>query len=206
MADTPDPKRDPAPKPLAKPQRLRLLDIAREAILSKVARGTVPDFVVDDPELAQPSGTFVSLHIDGKLRGCIGTLYPEQPLHEAVAAMAGEAATSDPRFHPLTARELRDTDIEVSVLTPFVRVHPEDVEPGRHGLYIARGRRRGVLLPQVATQYGWDREEFLAQTCHKAGLPSDAWRDPDTVIMAFEAQVFSNLGEVEDEEGGPSHG
>ncbi|TNF22743.1 MAG: AmmeMemoRadiSam system protein A [Deltaproteobacteria bacterium] len=184
-------------KPLPRRLRLRLLQIAREAILSKVSRGTVPEFVADDPELQLPSGAFVSLHIDGRLRGCIGTLYPEQPLVEAVATMAGEAATADPRFHPLAARDLRETDIEISVLTPFVRVTPEQVEPGRHGLYIARGRRRGVLLPQVATQYGWDREEFLAQTCHKAGLPPDAWRDPDTLIMAFEAQVFSDLGEAE---------
>jgi len=184
-------------KPLPRRLRLRLLQIAREAILSKVSRGTVPEFVADDPELGLPSGAFVSLHIDGRLRGCIGTLYPEQPLVEAVATMAGEAATADPRFHPLAARDLRETDIEISVLTPFVRVTPEQVEPGRHGLYIARGRRRGVLLPQVATQYGWDREEFLAQTCHKAGLPPDAWRDPDTLIMAFEAQVFSDLGEAE---------
>lgn len=190
MADT---ERKPLPRPL----RLRLLQIAREAILSKVSRGTVPDFVADEPELALPSGAFVSLHIDGRLRGCIGTLYPEQALVVAVAEMAGEAATADPRFHPLVPRDLRETDIEISVLTPFERVTPEAVEPGRHGLYIARGRNRGVLLPQVATQYGWDREEFLAQTCHKAGLPSDAWRDPQTIIMAFEAQVFSDLGEAE---------
>jgi len=194
------------PKTLTKPQRLRLLDIAREAILSKMSRGTIPEFAVDDPDLAVPGGAFVSLHIDGKLRGCIGTLYPEQPLIEAVATMAGEAATADPRFHPLSSRELRETDIEVSVLTPFVRVTPEQVEPGRHGLYIVSGRRRGVLLPQVATQYRWDREEFLAQTCHKAGLPRDAWKDPDTILMAFEAQVFSNLGEVEDSDDDPHAG
>ena len=186
------------PKFLQKGQRKRLLEIAREAIRSKTSRGTIPDFTVEDPDLAAPSGAFVSLHIDGRLRGCIGTLYPEQPLYLAVAEMAGEAATADPRFHPLETRELRGTDIEISVLTPFVRIAPQDVEPGRHGLYIARGRNRGVLLPQVATQYGWKREEFLAQTCHKAGLPLDAWRDPQTVIMAFEARVFSDLGEAAD--------
>jgi len=184
---------------LPRRHRKRLLEIAREAVLSKVSRGTVPDFVVDEPELRVPAGAFVSLHTDGKLRGCIGSLYPERPMFEAVAEMASAAATADPRFHPLTPRELRDTEIEISVLTPFERIAPEDVEVGRHGLYIVQGARRGVLLPQVATQYGWDRETFLAQACVKAGLEPVAWRDPQTLILAFEAEVFSDLSELDDE-------
>jgi len=109
-----------------------------------------------------------------------------------VADMAVEAATNDPRFPELTPKELNRTAIEISVLTPFVPIHPADVVPGVHGLYVARGPRRGVLLPQVATQYGWTREKLLAELCHKAGLPSDAWKDKDTRLFAFEAVVFSN--------------
>lgn len=180
--------------------RLRLLAIAREAILSKLARGEVPEFAADEPELDELGGAFVSLHVDERLRGCIGTLYPERPLRVVVPEMAGEAATSDPRFHPLTTRELRETDIEISVLTPFERIAPEAIEVGRHGLYVVQGSRRGVLLPQVPVQFGWDREEFLAHACQKAGLPSDAWRDHRTLLMGFEAEVFSDLGEASAED------
>ena len=144
-----------------------------------------------------PAGAFVSLHVDGELRGCIGSLYADRPLGQTVAEMATAAATEDPRFDALRAAELRHTDIEVSVLTPFEPIRPEDVVVGRHGLYIVRGPRRGVLLPQVPVQYGWDRETFLAQVCRKAGLPTDAWRDPETLLLGFEAQVFSDLSEAE---------
>jgi len=189
---------DTDPARLPRRTRRELLALAREAISEQLARGVAPTLSTEDARLLAPHGAFVSLHIDGELRGCIGTLYAEQPLHEAVSTMAIEAATADPRFPPLGPRELRDTDIEVSVLTPFEPIAPEAVEVGRHGLYIARGRRRGVLLPQVPVQYGWDRETYLAQLCRKAGLPQDAWKDEDTVLMAFEAQVFSDLGELDE--------
>ncbi|PIE17021.1 MAG: AMMECR1 domain-containing protein [Proteobacteria bacterium] len=175
-----------------------MLSLAREAISDKLARGSAPVADVADAALRTPRGAFVSLHIDGALRGCIGTLYADKPLHETVSEMAAKAATADPRFAPLSPRELRSADIEISVLTPFTPIAPEDVEVGRHGLYIARGRRRGVLLPQVPVQFGWDRETFLAQVCRKAGLDADAWGAADTILMAFEAQVFSDLGELEE--------
>ncbi len=187
-----------ASKRLGPRLRKTLLAIAREAISEHLARGMAPDNSHDDAQLLAPRGAFVSLHIDGALRGCIGTLYADKPLHKAVSDMAVEAATADPRFPPMGPRELRDTDIEISVLTPFSPIAAEDVEVGRHGLYIARGRRRGVLLPQVPAQYGWDRETYLGQLCRKAGLPVDAWQADDTVLMAFEAQVFSDLGELDD--------
>ena len=173
------------------------MEIAREAIFQRLQRGSVPPFAVTEADLQPPAGVFVSLHLDGQLRGCIGTLHGERPLHETVADMAIEAATNDPRFPALTPKELQRTDIEVSVLTPFSPIDPGDVVPGQHGLYLAKGPRRGVLLPQVPVQYGWDRETFLAQVCRKAGLPTDAWRDPETLLLGFEAQVFSDLSEAE---------
>lgn len=185
-----------APKPRSTPiprkARLRLLEVAREAIFQRLSRGSVLPFTVSEAELQGPNGAFVSLHLDGDLRGCIGTLQSDRPLHETVAEMAIEAATNDPRFPAMTTRELSQSDIEVSVLTPFRPIAPGDVEVGRHGLYIIRGPRRGVLLPQVPTQYGWTRETFLQHVCKKAGLPDDAFKDPETRLLAFEAEVFSD--------------
>lgn len=177
---------------LSRKARLRLLEIAREAIFNRLSRGSVPPFAATEPELDAPAGAFVSLHLDEQLRGCIGNLHGDRPLHEVVAEMAVEAATGDPRFPALGLKELPKTDIEVSVLTPFVPIAPEDVVAGRHGLYVVRGPRRGVLLPQVAKQYGWTAEELLQHTCRKAGLPPDAWKDKETRLFAFEAEVFSN--------------
>ena len=184
----------PRPKPASIPRkaRLRLLEVAREAIFQRLQRGSVPPFSVSEPELQTHAGAFVSLHLDGDLRGCIGSLYGERPLHEVVVEMACEAATNDPRFTVLSTRELAQTDIEVSVLTPFQPIRPDDVEVGRHGLYVIRGPRRGVLLPQVPVQYGWTREQYLQHACKKAGLPEDAYKDPETRLLAFEAEVFSD--------------
>lgn len=180
------------PPPIPRKARLRLLEVAREAIFQRLQRGSVPPFSVTEAELQAPLGAFVSLHLDGDLRGCIGTLHGERPLHEVVAEMACEAATNDPRFPALTTRELSQTDIEVSVLTPFQPIQPDDVEVGRHGLYVVRGPRRGVLLPQVPVQYGWNREQYLQHACKKAGLPEDAYKDPETRLLSFEAEVFSD--------------
>lgn len=182
----------PGETQLSRKSKERLLEIAREAIFQRLQRGSVPPFAVGEGELQVPAGAFVSLHLDGQLRGCIGTLHGERPLHQTVADMAIEAATNDPRFPELTPKELPKTEIEISVLTPFTPIDPADVVPGRHGLYLAKGPRRGVLLPQVATQYGWTREKYLAEICRKAGLPEDAWKDKDTRLFSFEAIVFSN--------------
>lgn len=184
---------------LSKKSRERLLEIAREAIFLRVQRGSVPPFTVNEAELQVPAGAFVSLHLDGHLRGCIGTLHAERPLHQAVTDMAIEAATNDPRFPALSPKELAKSDIEISVLTPFVPIEPADVVVGKHGLYIAKGPRRGVLLPQVPTQYNWSREKYLVEICRKAGLPDDAWKDKDTRLFSFEAEVFSNQSLADDE-------
>lgn len=178
---------------LSRKSRERLLEIAREAIFLRLQRGSVPPFTVVEPELHTPAGAFVSLHLEGQLRGCIGTLHGERPLHETVVDMAIEAATNDPRFPALSSKDLARTDIEVSVLTPFSPITPTEIVPGRHGLYVVRGPRRGVLLPQVATQYSWSRDKLLAEICRKAGVPDDAWKDKETRLFAFEAEVFSNV-------------
>lgn len=168
-----------------------LLRIAREAIAAAV-QGRLYRSEAAPVEAEQPAGAFVSVHHCGELRGCIGQIEARQPLAAAVAQCAASAATRDPRFRPLTMHELQeDTEIEISVLTPMQRVgSPEEIEVGRDGLLIEQGPRTGLLLPQVATEWGWDRDTFLAQTCRKAGLPLDAWKH-GAEIYKFQAEVFS---------------
>ncbi len=177
---------------LDKQGRNELLLIARNTLESYLRKGTIPELRPGNPMLLEHAGAFVSLHEGEELRGCIGQIAPDRELYRIVQSCAVSAALHDPRFPPLTAQQVPRVDIEISVLTPMVRVtRIEEIEVGRHGLYITNGYRRGLLLPQVATQYGWSREVFLAQTCRKAGLPENAWRDPATSILSFEAQVFS---------------
>lgn len=179
-------------EPLTNEQRIRLLNLARETLRRYLSRGQTARPAMDDPVLMEPRGVFVSLHAGESLRGCIGTFTPSDPLYLAVVDMAIAAATSDVRFAPARPDELPRLQIELSVLSPLRRVQSVDeIEVGTHGIFITRERQRGVLLPQVATQYGWDRDEFLEQTCRKAGLPADAWKDPQTVIEVFTAEVFS---------------
>src|SRR5262249_58523179 len=128
---------------------------------------------------------------------CIGTFEPRTSLWRTVHEMAMAAATRDPRFEPVSPSELGALDIEVSVLSPPRRVHdPSDIEIGRHGLEVRRGSARGLLLPQVATDHSLDRESFLGETCRKAGLAADAWRQPGTEIHVFEADVFGDSTET----------
>jgi hypothetical protein len=141
--------------------------------------------------LAERYGAFVTLKRHGELRGCIGNIVGTAPLGETVAQMAKAAATADPRFPPLKPEELKGLELEISVLTPLEPViDPKDIVVGRHGLFIVYGNNRGLLLPQVATEQGWDRETFLEQTCWKAGLPPGAWRNPGAQIYKFSAEVF----------------
>jgi uncharacterized protein len=174
-------------------QRRQLLRIAREAI-EVVHAGRAPawDAAAFDDELRRPAGAFVTLRTkDGDLRGCIGSIHPVHPLYEAVTSSAISAAFRDPRFVPVQPHELAVLGIEISVMGPIERVAgPEDIMVGRDGLIVSRGRHAGLLLPQVATEYGWERDTFLAQTCVKAGLPPLAWRMEDTQIERFAAEVF----------------
>jgi len=179
---------------LSHEQRRRLLTIAREAIAA-VLDGRRPqiDPAELDDVLRKPAGAFVSLHDkDGDLRGCIGSIVPVAPLCQAVVSSAVNAAFRDPRFFPLTKEELANVELEISVMGPIEVVRDTaEIEVGRDGLIVTKGRNSGLLLPQVATDYGWDLESFLRHTCTKAGLPADAWRSPDSRIERFSAEVFS---------------
>jgi AmmeMemoRadiSam system protein A len=171
-------------------QRRTLLRIARESIENALK---IKENFDSHPEdfLLQKGSAFVTITINEELRGCIGTTDAREPLGEAIKHCAVSAAFRDPRFPPLTKEEYPLIHLEISVLSPFQKVnHPDEVIAGEHGVMITRGYYRGLLLPQVATEYGWDRDTFLSYTCRKAGLPQDAWKDPNTVIEIFTAEVF----------------
>ncbi len=165
-----------------------LLELARATVVASVEGRALPD-IPAGVELAWPRGVFVSLHRAGELRGCLGHLEGDLPVGEVTRRMAVAASQDDPRFPPVTPDELAELDVEVSVLSPFERIRPEDVVPGRDGLLIIRGPRSGVLLPQVATEHRWDRVTFLRAVCQKAALASEAWQDAATELYAFRAQI-----------------
>ncbi|MFA6147952.1 MAG: AmmeMemoRadiSam system protein A [bacterium] len=170
-------------------QRKFLLGIARRALEGYIATGNLPPEEGAPGRLAAPGAAFVTLTKDGRLRGCIGYTEAVAPLFKVVRECIVAAATEDPRFPPVSPLELPSLRIEISVLTPLVPILPEKVEVGRHGLMVERGRMRGLLLPQVPVEWGWDRETFLDQVCVKAGLPPSAWRHGAT-LRAFTAEVF----------------
>lgn len=148
-----------------------------------------------DPVFDKPLGAFVTLHKQGALRGCIGIIAGLHPLRQTIEQMALSAAFSDPRFPPLGSGEFESIDIEISVLSPIEEAKPEDIKVGIHGLIITSGMRRGLLLPQVASENGWTKEEFLSHTCLKAGLPSDTWRKGGYTLEKFSAFVFGEKKE-----------
>jgi len=170
--------------------RLRLLRIARHAMTAH-ATGAAPPDLAAESLAARRGGAFVTLHKGGELRGCIGHLEANDLLTKVVARCAVAASSADPRFPRIAQTELSLIKIEVSILGVFEPVDgPADVEIGRHGLLIEHGRRRGLLLPQVAVEWKWDAPTFLNQTCRKAGLPAEGWRNGATA-WRFEAEVFS---------------
>ena len=173
--------------------RLALLKIARDAILAHVS-GSPPAPIAPDEGLLQRAGAFVTLHADNELRGCIGHVQTDQPLWQVVRECAIAAGTRDPRFAPVTPAEVPRLQIELSILGALEPVAAlDEIEIGRHGLVVERGWQRGLLLPQVATEWRWDRRQFVEQTCHKAGLPLDAWQH-GAKVWKFEAEVFSEGG------------
>ena len=178
---------------LNRTQRSHLLQIARESIQA-VLHGSRPrlDSVTVDEELRRPRGCFVTLKTEhGELRGCIGSIVPVSPLFQAVSTTAISSALRDPRFLPLRPEELPRVAIEISVMGPIERVPDvESIVVGQHGLIVTIGRRAGLLLPQVASEYGWDRHTFLRQTCLKAGVQPDSWRSPECRLEYFSAEVF----------------
>ena len=175
---------------LSEEQKRRLLQTARRSLEESVRGRPLPGFDLDDPLLISPGAAFVTLKKGGELRGCIGLMEPLHPLYLTVAKMTRSAALEDPRFPATTEAELAEMRVEISVLTPLERVRDvEEIEVGKHGLRIEQGPYAGVLLPQVATEYGWDRIEFLRNTCRKAGLPLDAW-EKGAEIYKFSAEDF----------------
>jgi AmmeMemoRadiSam system protein A len=168
-----------------------LLKIARNAITAHVFRESVRPAPVSD-WTGSLAGAFVSIHKHGELRGCIGHIEADRPLAQVIAQCAISACTSDPRFPPVNAAELPEIEIELSILGPLEPIDgPDRIDIGRHGLLVARDGRRGLLLPQVATEWTWDAATFLAQTCRKAGLPADAWQY-GAAVWRFEAEVFGD--------------
>ncbi len=151
------------------------------------------DLTPPTPHLAEPRGAFTSLHLQGKLRGCIGYILPADSLYKTVAEAARAAAFEDPRFEPVTVAEAPNLQVQISVLSPPQPIRADQIIVGRHGLIVSQGARRGLLLPQVPTEWQWDRETFLAQTCLKAGLAPDAWQH-GAQLQAFTAEVFGDDG------------
>jgi len=168
-----------------------LLDVARGALNAAVQGRDPLDILLDQSEMPLSGGAFVTLHRRGRLRGCIGQIGSNERLVHVVAYCARGAALEDPRFEPVIPAELAEIDIELSILSRPEAIAPERIEAGKHGLIVSRGWQRGVLLPQVATQYSWTAARFLEETCIKAGFEGTAWKESGTLIHAFTAEVFS---------------
>lgn len=168
-----------------------LKKLAREAIHSRCLGQPLPEIPLEALVLQESLGAFVCIKKAGGLRGCIGMIEGGAPLHETIRTMAIQAAFADPRFPALDRCELEQIDIEISVLTPLMRIQdPSEIEIGKHGVYIRKGHHSGLLLPQVAPEQGWDRLQLLEWTCKKAGLSPNAWKEPDTEIYSFSADIF----------------
>ena len=176
---------------LSDQDKITLHHIAKTVIENRVRGRSVPEFKVESPILQENRGAFVTINKKGQLRGCIGYIEGHGPLHKTIEEMAEAAACRDPRFSPVKEKELPELEIEISVLTPLKKITDvNEIEVGKHGIYIKKGWFSGLLLPQVATEYGWNRQTFLEHTCQKAGLPSSAWREKDTEIYIFSADIF----------------
>ena len=174
-------------------QKNKMLKLARNSITHYLKNGKRLSIKEDDPVLNTEMGAFVTLHKHGELRGCIGNLVGRGPFYLTIRDMAVEAATGDPRFPPVTLEEMNDIDIEISVLSPLKKIDdPEKIEMRKHGVLVRQGFRSGVYLPQVATETGWNREQFMTSLCgQKAGITPDAWKRGQCEINIFTALVFS---------------
>jgi AmmeMemoRadiSam system protein A len=177
--------------PLSNQEKRELLKLARAAITQAVVQNQLPGSPMVSGRLAEFGSAFITIFCLGQLRGCVGHAGRTLSLAETVVQAAVSASRNDPRFAPLTPDELNDVIIEISVLSQPERINPNEIEIGKHGLLIVRDAKRGLLLPQVAIEHAFDAQRFLDETCRKAGLPPNAWRDPETTVMAFTAEVFS---------------
>ena len=175
---------------LSDAERLSLLKLAREAVTEAVSRGKILSHIPNEGIFAQKRGVFVTLHVSGRLHGCIGVVEAHEPLGEAIIRCAASAALQDPRFPPIRPDELPHLLIEISLLSIPLPISLEAIEIGRHGLLVSRGHQRGLLLPQVAVEHRLTPEQFLRETCRKAQLPPEAWHSPDNLLQGFTCDVF----------------
>jgi len=177
---------------LTKHEQDQLIAIARTTLNEYVTKKRLPHMEIKNNKLIEKKAVFVTLTKKGQLRGCVGYIVASQPLYRAVMEMTVAASSKDRRFPPVTEEELRDIHIEISILSPLIRIYdPTMVEIGKHGLFIVKGNKSGLLLPQVATSYLWNTEEFLRQTCIKAGLLPNAWKEKETEIYIFSTHTFA---------------
>ena len=181
----------PPRSPLSEEERRSVLGLARRAIEETVCQERLPETPIAAGALAERRGAFVSLHVSGELRGCIGQVSPHANLAETIVQCAILAAREDPRFPSVRPEEVSQMEIEISILSEPAPLKPEEIVIGRHGLLVVGESQRGLLLPQVASERGWDRWRFLEETCRKANLALDAWKDPAVQLLAFTAEVFS---------------
>jgi AmmeMemoRadiSam system protein A len=183
---------------LSEADRHSLLELARRAIAEAVSLQKPAAGIPGSGVFAEKRGVFVTLHARGRLRGCIGVIEAFEPLGQSIARCAASAAFEDPRFSPVSAAELPELQIELSVLFPPEPILPENIEIGKHGLLVSQAAKRGLLLPQVAVQHKLGREQFLEETCRKAGLAPRAWQEPETQILGFTCEVFSESRPIGD--------
>jgi len=168
-----------------------MLALARKAIREAVLHRKVLNAIPREGIFSERRGVFVTLHVRGRLQGCIGVTEPSEPLGDAVVRCAVSAALEDPRFAPMKEPQLEGMNIEISLLSTLAPILPEAIEIGRHGLLVVKHDQRGLLLPKVAIEHGLTREQFLEETCRKAGLPREAWKDAEAQILGFPCEVFS---------------
>jgi AmmeMemoRadiSam system protein A len=176
---------------LSEADRKSLLELARRAVVEAVSTQKPAGGIPHSEVFREKRGVFVTLHVRGRLRGCIGVIEAFEPLGDSIARCAASAAFDDSRFSPVSPEELRELQIELSLLSPPEPILPGDIEIGKHGLLISQAGKRGLLLPQVAVQHKFSPEQFLEETCRKAGLAADAWQEPATQILGFTCEVFS---------------
>ena len=174
---------------LSEAERKAILELARQAVAEAVCRNRLLEQIPETGVFERRCGVFVTLHVDHRLRGCIGVIEAKEALGPSIARCAVGAALEDPRFTRMRPEEMGSLEIEVSLLSPLERIQPEAIEIGKHGLLVEQGLRRGLLLPQVALEHHLDKDQFLNETCHKAGLPDDAWKSPETRIYGFTCEI-----------------
>lgn len=177
---------------LSEADRHALLQLARKAIREAVLHRRLPNIIPHEGVFSERRGVFVTLHVRGRLQGCIGVTEPDESVGEAVVRCAVSAALEDPRFAPMKEPQLEEMSVEISLLSALDPILPEAIEIGCHGLLVVNHAQRGLLLPKVATEHGLTREQFLEETCRKAGLPRQAWKDAETQIFGFTCEVFSD--------------